>query len=31
MTIIKGKANITAEVVCDSVSSINGERINVLG
>lgn len=27
MTIIKGKANITAEVVCDSVSSVNGKRI----
>lgn len=27
MTIIKGKANITAEVICDSISSINGKRI----
>jgi len=27
MTIIKGKANITAEVVCDSVSSVDGKRI----
>ena len=25
--IVKGKSNITAEVICDSVSSINGKRI----
>lgn len=27
MTIIKGKSNITAEVICDSISSVNGKRI----
>ena len=28
---IEGKSNIKATVICDSVSSVNGKRINVLG